>query len=100
MVKRIFVIIILMITLLCLTGCTETDINGEERYIEYGMFKLRDISGNGSSNVMYDPNTRICYLVVSTVHRYGITPYYIIGEDGKPEIAVYGVNYTVDPENN
>lgn len=100
MVKRILVIILLMITLICLTGCKTTDIYGNERSIEYGLIEINRISGNGHVKVVYDPNTCICYLVETGPYEYGISPYYIIGKDGKPEIAIYGVNYMVNFENN
>jgi len=87
---------ILLCAILCLlvSACGKTtDENGIERNIEYGLVEVRKISGNGYSVICYDPVTKICYLVVSVPYKYGISPYYIIGENGEPEIAVYGMNY-------
>ena len=94
MKKRIQMIILMAVMLFLLTGCmTTTDINGDERPVEYGLVRVHTISGNGASYVAYDPETLVCYILVSGAYRYGISPYYIMGKDGEPEIAVYGLNY-------
>lgn len=92
--KKILLIISLLILVFILTGCTTvTDDNGIERKIEYGLITIDEESKNGHFEICYDPTTKICYMKLSSVYRLAISPYYIIGNDGKPEIAIYGVNY-------
>ena len=96
-VKKLAIIVILIATLFIITGCaTKTiDEKGVEREIDYGLIvigKLYD-KMDGDCKLAYDPVTKVCYMVINSLYRAGITPYYIIGKDGKPEIAIYGVNY-------
>ena len=96
MKKRIRMIILMAVILFLLTGCmTTTDINGDEQPVEYGLVRVHTISGSGNraSYVAYDPETLVCYILVSGTYRYSISPYYIMGKNGEPEIAVYGRNY-------
>ena len=46
-----------------------------------------------SQYFVYDKTTKIVYVVQSPDRYSGITPYYVLDENGKPEIAVYGENY-------
>ena len=92
--KKILLVISLLILVFTLTGCmTVTDDNGVERNVEYGLVTLSKVSRNGDFEICYDPTTKICYMKLSSIYRLGVSPYYIIGNDGKPEIAIYGVNY-------
>ncbi len=92
--KKILLVISLLILVFTLTGCmTVTDDTGVERNIEYGLITIDKVSGNGCFEICYDPTTKICYMKIIGVYRLGVSPYYIIGNDGKPEIAIYGVNY-------
>ena len=43
--------------------------------------------------ICYDPETYVVYYCYKDGHRASITEYYVNGPDGKPELAVYGVNY-------
>ena len=97
--KRFLLLAILVLLVILLTGCVPKtiDFKGIERYVSYGLIEVETLdTGNGTAGdtvVAYDPRTMICYLKVSDCYRFGISPYYIVGEDGKPEIAVYGANY-------
>lgn len=92
--KKILLIISLLILACTLTGCaTVTDENGVERSIQFGLVILDKVSGNGDFEICYDPTTKVCYMKILAGHGICLSPYYIIGNDGKPEIAVYGVNY-------
>lgn len=98
-VKRFLLLLVLLLFAIMLSGCVQKTIDskGIERHVSYGLIEIETLNGNGAEPsdtvVAYDPQTMICYLKISGYYRLGISPYYIIGEDGKPEIAVYGVNY-------
>ena len=66
-----------------------------ERETNYGFIIIeKPYIGRGDNcELVYDPITKVCYIIIDGYHIAGITPYYIIGKDGKPEIAIYGVNY-------
>lgn len=42
---------------------------------------------------LYDTETKIVYVLLNGDVDSGITPYYVLDENGKPEIAIYGENY-------
>ena len=93
-VKKVSLLIILFILSTVLSGCVKTtDYKGIERRVEYGLVDIEAVSGDGQFTICYDPTTMICYMKISRLYGIGISPYYIIGEDGQPEIAIYGVNY-------
>lgn len=95
MKKKIIIVMLLAVLTVTLAGCASKTIDskGIERYVSYGLIEVETLNDGGRTTVAYDPRTMICYLKVSGGYHFGISPYYIIGEDGKPEIAVYGVNY-------
>lgn len=94
--KKIILCICLVGMLLMLVGCaansTITDDFGYERVMKYGLVVIRSYE-DGKQEICYDPATKVCYLKLWNEYRLAVSPYYIIGEDGKPEIAVYGVNF-------
>ena len=94
MLKRTLLIIMLLILMIVLVGCAKvTDPTGREREVSYGLVEINTIDGNGSSTICYDPTTMICYILIDGYHRLALSPYYIIGRNGTPEIAIYGENY-------
>lgn len=94
MLKRTLLIIMFLILMIVLVGCTKvTDSTGKERKISYGLIEIDTIEGNGNSVICYDPTTMICYIQIDGYSRLALSPYYIIGKDGTPEIAIYGENY-------
>lgn len=93
--KKIILCICLISMLLMLVGCekkTITDEFGRERVVEYGLIVIRSYE-DGKQEICCDPVTKVCYLKLYSAHLLALSPYYVIGEDGKPEIAVYGVNF-------
>lgn len=46
-----------------------------------------------SQYFVYDKITKIVYVLQDSSCYGGITPYYVLNENGKPEIAIYGENY-------
>jgi outer membrane lipoprotein-sorting protein len=96
-VKKAVLLLMFILLVVVLAGCTKaTDPNGIERNASYGLVEVKTILNNivdGNVVVCYDPKTMVCYLKICDSYRMGLSPYYVIGEDGKPEIAVYGVNY-------
>ena len=95
--KKIILFIVLMaFAILFCAGCATKvmDTNGIERTVTpYGFVEIAYVNGNNKSVICYDPATMICYVSVTEAYRLALSPYYIIGKDGRPEIAVYGSNY-------
>lgn len=95
-VKKAVLLLMFILLTVVLAGCTKMiDPNGIERNVSYGLVEVETKINNIHENVVvcYDPKTMVCYLKMLDQYQMGLSPYYIIGEDGKPEIAVYGVNY-------
>ena len=95
--KKVILVLLLAAVLFVVAGCSTKviDDKGVERKTDYGFIIIdQPYSGiDECREIAYDPITKICYIIIDGFYRAGISPYYIIGEDGKPEIAVYGVNY-------
>lgn len=93
MKKKIAIICLMCLLLVLLAGCGRkiVDENGYEHDLFYGFAKLKEI--DDFADICYDPKTKVCYIIIHSTYKGGISPYYIINENGKPEIAVYGVNY-------
>ena len=85
----ISILIILISILLC--GCYHKTYTDDNKTIYNRFILIREDSSpiTGDIRLAYDKNTKIVYLFVA----YGMSPYYII-VDGKPTVAIYGVNYT------
>lgn len=86
---------------LLFTGCDDKEINDSgEKVQSFGQFieikEIRITPYDGrilSQYFVYDKTTKIVYVVQSPDRYSGITPYYVLDENGKPEIAIYGENY-------
>ena len=86
---------------LSFTGCGDKVVNDKgEKVQSFGQFieinKTDVTSSNGyrfSQYFVYDKTTKIVYVLQGSEHYSGITPYYVLDENGKPEIAIYGKNY-------
>lgn len=86
---------------LSFAGCGDKKINDSgEKVQSFGQFieikKIRIAPCDGrilSQYFVYDKTTKIVYVVQSPDRYSGITPYYVLDENGKPEIAIYGENY-------
>lgn len=89
--KKLIIVLIMFAIIISLTGCTKIkDENGEYVNSSYGLIEIK---GEHQKLLLYDPETKVVYLYINGPYRAGISPYYVIGENGKPEIAIYGVNY-------
>lgn len=100
-IKNLIVGLLMAGLTLSFTGCGDKEINDSgEKVQSFGQFieikKTRITPCDGrilSQYFVYDKTTKIVYVVQSPDRYSGITPYYVLDENGKPEIAVYGENY-------
>lgn len=88
-------------SILLLSGCGKTIVNEQGEtvrqfgdFIEISKVDYKDQSGNcGYQYIVYDRCTKVVYVMISASYRLSMSPYYIINENGEPEIAVFGENY-------
>ena len=100
-VKKLLIGLLVSGLALSFTGCGDKVVNDKgEKVQSFGQFieiNITDVtSSNGyiySQYFVYDKTTKIVYVLQDSSCYGGITPYYILNENGKPEIAVYGENY-------
>ena len=101
-VKKLLIGLLISGLALSFTGCDDKAINDKDEKVQsFGQFieikKTRIAPYDGriilSQYFVYDKTTKIVYVVQSPDRYSGITPYYVLDENGKPEIAVYGENY-------
>ena len=100
-VKKLLIGLLVSGLALSFTGCGDKVVNDKgEKVQSFGQFieinKTDVTSSSGyiySQYFVYDKTTKIVYVVQGSDHYGGITPYYVLDENGKPEIAVYGENY-------
>lgn len=100
-IKRLLIGLLVSGLALSFAGCGDKVINDKvEKVQSFGQFieikKTKIASSEGcifSQYFVYDKTTKIVYVVQGSDHYGGITPYYILDKNGKPEIAVYGDNY-------
>lgn len=86
---------------LSFAGCGDKVINNSgEKVQSFGQFiefkEIKVESSHGyifSQYFVYDKTTKIVYVIQGSDRLSGITPYYVLDENGKPEIAIYGENY-------
>ena len=90
--KRILIILMILAYLFIFSGCSSL---ATEDSNEYGYFiKITQYNIPGAwTTFIYDPITKIVYVKILSGHHAGISVYYTI-VDRKPEIAIYGVNWT------
>ena len=100
-VKKLLIVLFVSGLTLSFAGCGDKVINDKgEKVQSFGQFieikETQIASSNGyifSQYFVYDKTTKIVYVLQDSSCYGGITPYYILNENGKPEIAVYGENY-------
>ena len=86
---------------LSFTGCgNEVTNDSGEKVSSYGQFieikrnYYLDSDVNSTDQIfMYDKDTKIVYVYTERPYSTSTMPYYVLDENGKPEIAVYGENY-------
>lgn len=102
-VKKLLIGLLISGLALSFTGCGDKVANDKgEKVQSFGQFieinKTDVTSSNGyrfSQYFVYDKTTKIVYVLQGSEHYSGITPYYVLNKNGKPEIAIYGENYNV-----
>ena len=100
-IKNLIVGLLMAGLALSFAGCGDKVINDKgEKVQSFGQFieinKTDVTSSNGyrfSQYFVYDKTTKIVYVLQGSEHYSGITPYYVLNKNGKPEIAIYGENY-------
>ena len=83
------------------TGCGDEVINNNgEKVSSYGQFieiktnNYTDSNANSTyQKFMYDKDTKSVYVYTERSYSTSAMPYYVLDENGKPEIAIYGENY-------
>lgn len=100
-IKKLLIGLLVSALMFFVVGCGDKVINDKgEKVQSFGQFiefkEIKITSGYGyafNQYFVYDKTTKIVYVIQGSNSLSGITPYYILDENGKPEIAVYGENY-------
>lgn len=100
-IKKLLIGLLVSGLTLLFAGCGNEVINDKgEKVQSFGQFiefkETKIASSDGYVFIqyfVYDKITKIVYVLQDSSCYSGITPYYILDENGKPEIAVYGENY-------
>ena len=100
-VKKLLIGLLVSGLALSFTGCGDKVVNDKgEKVQSFGQFieinKTSIVLSDGytvDQYFVYDKTTKIVYVLQDSSCYSGIAPYYILNENGKPEIAVYGENY-------
>lgn len=99
-IKNLIVVLLMAGLALSFAGCGDKVINdkGEKvqsfgQFIEINRTKINLSGYTLSQYFIYDKTTKIVYVLQDSSWYSGITPYYVLNENGKPEIAIYGGNY-------
>lgn len=99
-IKNLIVGLLMAGLALSFAGCGDKVINDKgEKVQSFGQFieiKETQIASNGyifNQYFVYDKTTKIVYVLQGLKNFSGITQYYVLDENGKPEIAIYGENY-------
>lgn len=100
-IKKLFIGLLVTGLVLSFTGCSDEVINDNgEKVSSYGQFieikrnSYTDHRGNGIyQTFMYDKDTKIVYVYTERTYSTSTMTYYVLDENGKPEIAIYGENY-------
>ena len=101
-VKKLLIGLIVSGLALSFTGCGGDEVINDkgEKVQSFGQFIEINTTQIASSDgyvfnqyFVYDKTTKIVYVLQDSSCYSGITPYYVLNENGKPEIAIYGENY-------
>ena len=100
-VKKLLIGLLVSGLALSFAGCGDKVINdsGEKvssyvQFIEIKRNHYTDSNANATDQIfMYDKDTKIVYVYTERSYSTSTMPYYVLNENGKPEIAVYGENY-------
>ena len=100
-IKRLLIGLLVSGLAISFAGCGDKVINENgEKVRSFGQFieiKSYDFSTSYSDqyiqHFVYDKDTKIVYILYEKPYGIAAMPYYVLDENGKPEIAVYGENY-------
>ena len=99
-IKKLLIGLLVSGLALSFSGCGDKAINDKGENVQsFGQFieiNRTEINLSGYTLIqyfIYDKTTKIVYVLENTICYSGITPYYVLDENGKPEIAIYGENY-------
>lgn len=100
-IKNLIVGLLIAGLALSFTGCGDKVINDKgEKVQSFGQFieikKTSIVLSDGytvDQYFVYDKTTKVVYVFQGLKNFSGITPYYVLDENGRPEIAIYGENY-------
>lgn len=100
-IKKLLIGLLVSGLALSFTGCGDKVINNNgEKVSSYGQFieiKRNSYTDNGGNMVyqtfMYDKDTKIVYVYTESSYSTSTMTYYVLDENSKPEIAIYGENY-------
>lgn len=100
-IKKLLIGLIVSGLALSFTGCGDKTINdkGEEvdsfgQFIEIKSYNFTtSYSNQYIQHFVYDKDTKIVYILYEKQYGVAASLYYVLDENGKPEIAIYGENY-------
>lgn len=100
-IKKLFIGLLVTGLVLSLVGCGDKVINDNgENVSAYGQFieikrnfYTDDLGKHARQTFMYDKDTKIVYVYTERLYSTSTMTYYVLDENGKPEIAIYGENY-------
>ena len=100
-IKKLLIGLLVSGLALSFTGCGDKVINDNgEKVSSYGQFIeikrnfYTDHFGNYTNQTfMYDKDTKIVYVYTERTYSTSTMTYYVLDENSKPEIAIYGENY-------
>ena len=100
-VKKLLIGLLVSGLTLSFTGCGDKVVNDKgEKVQSFGQFieinKTSIVLSDGytvDQYFVYDKTTKVVYVFQGLKNFSGITPYYVLDKNGKPEIAIYGENY-------
>ncbi len=90
--KKILIVLVLIICIFMFTGCSSRKVIEDSNAYGYFVKITTYNDADEWTTLMYDPITKIIYVKISGGYRAGISVYYTM-VDGKPEVAIYGVNW-------
>ena len=91
--KKILIALVLIICIFMFAGCSSRPAVEDSNQYAY-FIKITEYEIMGTYTIfMYDPVTKIIYTEIRAGYHAGFSTYYTI-VNGKPEIAIYGVNWT------
>ena len=69
-------------------------VNAYGQFIEIKSYGLAtSYSNQYVQHFVYDKDTKVVYVLYEKPYGVATSPYYVLDNNGKPEIAIYGENY-------